>query len=871
MLALRASRPAWRSPALSRPLSAQSQSLRLLLASPLPRSPLLRSISTTRSLYDDASLAPSPPTTTAVKPTGNIIKGTLWFENVYPLNTGLLDPRRYLARFLSQSVEKEVREVFMPKKLPGGLEFSSVRLESNRKEGGVYVYYEVDKTAAVTSEPELVDGKAMVEKPIESADDVAKFVKLQVDKRAPVAWFNLNRIDVLPVRGEPWVEDMPGRPPVEFLRVEFDGPDVHLEQLFKEFRPFGRIMDITMLPASSKEDPRYATVQFLRKTQAIRAKNCVHGDVIDGTRISIHYDKRSSRHRGFEWIAAHQRIALIIGLGLFAGITYIIFDPIRVFYIQNKLTKKYTASKYINMALHWLHNQQVTLIQKTARLFGAKMNKQDSAIEAEDVWSARKMEAERLEKYLQETPDNFVLVSGPRGSGKSDLVMKAVEKLPYKLVVNCQDLVDQSEIAFSSRLAAQLGYFPVFSFWNSISGFADTIVTALTGAKAGLATNTEAQIEHMLEMTTRALENLTHEQSEKARKISERVGNKDEVKASSKSEIDVGDGPTVPVAAGPPADIVYPVVVIDGFMTKEKSRNDFLYETLARWGAMLEENRIAHVVFISNNPSAPRVLSRQQASKTLELVHLADADTENSMIFVRARLGLVFASSELMSSVEALGGRLTDLELLIQKIKAGAPAPDAFNDIVAKSIAEIRKVGLADDSAEAKKSIPWRTEQLWKVIQLLGKYEEVGYDELRMNPLFWGEEEALSQMESAGLINVIHHNSRPYSIRAGRPVYRVAFQRMVADTKLSATMGVRTLKRLMVKEEGKIRDWEDELTKLSNVLATGGVASVGREARRGIESRIDYLGRQLGASAKKCEAWTVEEDRLKAKLKLADA
>ncbi|KAI8811256.1 RNA12 protein-domain-containing protein [Cladochytrium replicatum] len=859
MLALGASTPAWRAAALSRPLSAQSY--RFFAARSLPQSAQLRAISTTRSLNDDASIAHSP-STTAVGSTGNIIKGTLWFENVYPLNTGLLDPRRYVARFLSQSVEKEVREVFMPKKLPGSLEFSSVRLESNRKEGGVYVYYEVDKAAAVTSEPELVDGKAMVEKPIESTDDVAKFVKLQLDKRAPVAWFNLNRIDVLPVRGEPWVEDMPGRPPSSCnLRVEFDGPDVHLEQLFKEFRPFGRIMDITMLPASSKEDPRYATVQFLRKTQAIRAKNCVHGDVIDGTRISIHYDKRSSRYRGFEWIAAHQRIALIIGLGLFAGITYIIFDPIRVFYIQNKLTKKYTASKYINMAVHWLHDQQVTLIQRTARLFGAKMNKQENHIEAEDVWSARKIEAERLKKYLQETPDNFVLVSGPRGSGKSDLVMKAVENLPYKLVVNCQDLVDQSEIAFSSRLAAQIGYFPVFSFWNSISGFADTIVTALTGAKAGLAINTEAQIEHMLEMTTLALENLTHEQSEKARKISERSGNKDEIKASSKSEIDVGDGPTVPIPAGPPADIVYPVVVIDGFMTKEKSRNDFLYETLARWGAMLEENRIAHVVFISNNPSAPRVLSRQQANKTLELVHLADADTENSMNFVRARLGLVFASSELMSSVEALGGRLTDLELLIQKIKAGAPAPDAFNDIVAKSIAEIRKVGLADDSAETKKSIPWRTEQLWKV----------GYDELRMNPLFWGDEEALSQMESAGLINVIHQNSRPSSVRAGRPVYRVAFQRMVADTKLSATMGVRTLKRLMSKEEGKIRDWEDELTKLSNVLATGGVASVGPEARRGIESRIDYLGRQLGASAKKCEAWTVEEDRLKAKLKLADA
>lgn len=56
-----------------------------------------------------------------------------------------------------------------------------------------------------------------------------------------------------------------------------------------------------------------------------------------------------------------------------------------------------------------------------------------------------------------------------------------------------------------------------------------------------------------------------------------------------------------------PDDI--PVIVLDGFMSREKGpHTKELWTFLAEWAAILAENHIAHVVFISNNVAAPKVL-----------------------------------------------------------------------------------------------------------------------------------------------------------------------------------------------------------------------------------------------------------------------
>jgi hypothetical protein len=66
-----------------------------------------------------------------------------------------------------------------------------------------------------------------------------------------------------------------------------------------------------------------------------------------------------------------------------------------------------------------------------------------------------------------------------------------------------------------------------------------------------------------------------------------------------------------PAAVLPPVpDVVYPVVIIEGFLTKENARQHFIYEMLAEWAALLAEYHIAQVVFVSNNPAATKYIGR---------------------------------------------------------------------------------------------------------------------------------------------------------------------------------------------------------------------------------------------------------------------
>lgn len=52
-----------------------------------------------------------------------------------------------------------------------------------------------------------------------------------------------------------------------------------------------------------------------------------------------------------------------------------------------------------------------------------------------------------------------------------------------------------------------------------------------------------------------------------------------------------------------------PIVVIDAYMTKDKESHE-LWDHLAKLAALLVENRVAHVVFVSSNIGIIKHLSR---------------------------------------------------------------------------------------------------------------------------------------------------------------------------------------------------------------------------------------------------------------------
>lgn len=167
----------------------------------------------------------------------------------------------------------------------------------------------------------------------------------------------------------------------------------------------------------------------------------------------------------------------------------------------------------------------------------------------------------------------------------------------------------------TKSLAKQVGYFPIFTWVSSMSGLMDTLLAATTGQKANLSTSPDSKMKDVLETVAIALREtipsekearLTTEEEqktmlEKLRNLVLNYGHgKREVKEkeNEKSDEDKLDHTSIPV------------VVIDNFMYRETSKNSLLWDELSEWAALLIENSIAHVVFVSSNASVVKTLGK---------------------------------------------------------------------------------------------------------------------------------------------------------------------------------------------------------------------------------------------------------------------
>ena len=114
-------------------------------------------------------------------------------------------------------------------------------------------------------------------------------------------------------------------------------------------------------------------------------------------------------------------------------------------------------------------------------------------------------------------------------------------------------------------------------------------------------------------------------------------------------------------------------------------------------------------------------------SKPVETINLHDATFESSLNYVSERLGQEALDEKTTHYIHTLGGRRTDLELFIQKIKAGLTSTEAFNEIVLKSVSELRKIGLGEGDVRNETKSPWDPVQFWILVELLAKYNMVQF------------------------------------------------------------------------------------------------------------------------------------------------
>lgn len=188
--------------------------------------------------------------------------------------------------------------------------------------------------------------------------------------------------------------------------------------------------------------------------------------------------------------------------------------------------------------------------------------------------------------------------------------------------------------------------------------------------------------------------------------------------------------------------------------------------------------QIAHCIFINDSVAVARSLARGTytvyleyrrdttdylatalPSKAFDSIALTDATSENALQYVRQKLAEFgkedLANNTSEAAIARLGGRLTDLETLIQKMRGGAEVDEAIQDIVQRSAVEITKNCFGDDADEAK-SLAWTREQAWYIIKNLAKEKELSYPILLADGPFKDGEKALRALEQADVISLQH-------------------------------------------------------------------------------------------------------------------
>lgn len=141
---------------------------------------------------------------------------------------------------------------------------------------------------------------------------------------------------------------------------------------------------------------------------------------------------------------------------------------------------------------------------------------------------------------------------------------------------------------------------------------------------------------------------------------------------------------------------------------------------------------------------------------TFETVVLSDATLDSSLEFVYKHLDRD-EYPDLIRTVQTIGGRLTDLEMFVQKVKSGMTPDgknkkkkkgakgsfgpvseprkfidhllffcilDAMNDILTRAVVEVRKSAFDFDSKDDK-VLNWSTLQFWTILKKLASCETV--------------------------------------------------------------------------------------------------------------------------------------------------
>lgn len=754
----------------------------------------------------------------------------IYFDNVYPRATSLWSPAQWYNLLLTNQSREAVRNKIKNFASPPENPIHGLELRSTipvKRDGGVFATFLVPRQYT----------KAQVNSMIQQNTS-------QESSKSILSYFT--KAAAFPVKGYPWIEDL-RRLPNKTILIKFQGPALTEEEIYSLFRRYGTISDI--FPVTGSDNT--ARVRYRSFRGAICAKNCVSGIEIHNTVLHIQYEKIEQGHLASNFFINHTRIAIPVMIALLSIIAVLIFDPIREFSIEQKITHRYS----ISWNNHWL-KQIRKLTSSTMSQFRNYWGSEDASNSQKHLWEERIEKVNDLKMWLEENNNTFVVIRGPRGSGKHELVMQhTLQNRDNVLYLDCDKFVkSRTDAKFLRNAATQLGYFPIFPWFNSVTNVIDLMVQGLTGQKSGLSETKEAQFRNML---TTALMSIRHIALK---------GYKTTVKSGDET---IGVKEEDYLQQHPEEK---PVIVIDRFTGKSEI-NGFIYKELSDWAAMLVQMNIAHVIFLTETVAPNQILSESLPTQVFKTLILSDASKENSKKYVLAQLldqnthmtSIVNGDAEkgekeilddnviqdIEEVLEPLGGRMLDLQAFVRRVKSGEEPKEALDKMVEQSSEQITQIFLSDKVESIKSA------QAWELIELLSKRPKITYEDIIFRPLFKAAPElGITELENNGLVSVSRERGVPQDILPAKPLFRAAFQYLVSDPELSTILKTRYLLKVVGFEAGRIKKWEEELRPLGKA-----------NDPKMFKSRLTYLAKKIDASSAVIDQCEEEIKRLSQKNK----
>lgn len=583
---------------------------------------------------------------------------------------------------------------------------------------------------------------------------------------------------VFRVLGTPFIDDIP-RFSSARVKVDFNGTGMDPEDFYRILRPYGRIrrMDNTI-------------VEFRKARDAAAARNCVHTLKLGKSKLRLTEIPDARHSRIWSWVTSHPRFTVPALLALLFTAAFLVFEPVRRLCVTARLRGTLEPANYA-----WLRSF----------LARAKSISIPSAQVEEGV--------EQLSQFLKEGTPTFVVVTGPRGSGKSKLVNESLRNEPVlRLDVELLESA-KSDSEMLGLLANMLNYRPSFLWLKGLTHFVDLGIQSLTAGQvnASVSETTDEQARRMLATAAAAIRSVA-------------VSNK----SAETRESDY-------LAQSPEAK---PVVVITHYGRGPCSR------LLAEWAAGLTQSNVARSVFVTNDVSYDKTLADFLPDRLFKTITVEDAPISAAGEYVRSITGRSVDDSFLTP----LGGRLADLQVFSRRLLVGEPPEKALRELIHQVALEISQRYLFHSNHD-----DWSPEQAWLILRKLAEQKsDLDWVAVpgQLPPLLTTA--ALEYLESREMIMGRTSGGRLTAVKAGSPLYWHAFQRLIRDPVISSLMDSKVLQAKISGANTQIRGYEDELRILAEL-----------PRRYETNSRQDYLAKKLYERQLALHEYEEENSRLR--------